>query len=64
VVVGFAGCELSVDRLELRRGGEVVAVEPQVFDVLAYLIRHRDRVVPKTELLDEIWGDRFVSSRR
>ena len=30
-------------------------------DVLDYLVRHRDRVVPKTELLDEIWGDRFVS---
>ncbi len=36
-------------------------VEPQVFDVLAHLVRHRDRVVPKAELLDEIWGDRFVS---
>ena len=39
----------------------MVPVEPQVFDVLAYLVRHRDRVVPKTELLDEVWGDRFVS---
>ena len=36
-------------------------VEPQVFDVLAYLVAHRDRVVPKTELLDAVWGDRFVS---
>ena len=36
-------------------------MEPQVFDVLAHLVRHRDRVVAKTELLDEIWGDRFVS---
>ena len=32
-----------------------------MFDVLAHLIPHRDRVVPKTELLDEVWGDRFVS---
>lgn len=39
----------------------VVPIEPQVFDVLRYLIDHRDRVVPKTELLDNIWGDRFVS---
>jgi pimeloyl-ACP methyl ester carboxylesterase/DNA-binding winged helix-turn-helix (wHTH) protein len=38
-----------------------VAVEPQVFDVLVYLVRHRDRVVSKEELLDEVWGDRFVS---
>ncbi len=61
VAVRFGDFELSEERVELRRGGEPVAVEPQVFDVLAYLVRHRDRVVPKTELLDQIWGDRFVS---
>jgi DNA-binding winged helix-turn-helix (wHTH) protein/tetratricopeptide (TPR) repeat protein len=61
VTVRFGDCRLDVDALELERGGERVAVEPQVFDVLAYLVEHRDRVVPKTELLDEIWGDRFVS---
>ena len=38
-----------------------IHVEPQVFDVLEYLIRHNDRVVPKAELLDEVWGDQFVS---
>ena len=59
--VRFADVELDVATRELRRGGEPVAVEPQVFEVLAYLIRHRERVVPKTELLDEIWGDQFVS---
>ena len=61
VAVRFGDYELSVERVELRRGGEPVAVEPQVFDVLAYLVRNRDRVVPKTELLDQVWGDRFVS---
>ncbi len=45
----------------MRRVNEIVGMEPQVFDVLTYLLRHRDRVVPKTELLDKIWGDRFVS---
>src|SRR6185369_3611921 len=35
--------------------------EPQVFDVLAYLVNHRDRVVPKHELMDNVWGGRFVS---
>ena len=36
-------------------------LEPQVFAVLEYLIAHRDRVVTKIDLLDDVWGDRFVS---
>src|SRR5262249_23714905 len=59
--VRFGVCELSAERIELRRAGTIVDIEPQVFDVLAYLLRHRERVVPKTELLDQIWGNRFVS---
>jgi len=61
VGVRFGDCELSVERIELRRSGRIVDMEPQVFDVLAYLLHHRERVVPKTELLDQIWGNRFVS---
>lgn len=61
VVIAFDEFELDPVRLELRREGERVALEPQVFDVLAYLVHHADRVVPKTELLDEVWGSRFVS---
>src|SRR6266545_3168189 len=61
VGIRFGECELTVERLELRRADQVVAIEPQVFDVLAYLLRHRDRVVSKSELLDNVWGDRFVS---
>lgn len=57
----FADCTLDIAGHDLWRDGERVAIEPQVFDVLAYLVDHRDRVVPKTELLDEVWGDRFVS---
>jgi pimeloyl-ACP methyl ester carboxylesterase/DNA-binding winged helix-turn-helix (wHTH) protein len=57
----FDDCELDVARLELRRSGSTIHVEPQVFDVLAYLIEHRDRVVTKAELLEQVWGDRFVS---
>ena len=41
--------------------GSAQHLEPQAFDVLAYLVEHRDRVVPKEELLDELWGDQFVS---
>ncbi|MCZ7528530.1 MAG: alpha/beta fold hydrolase [Acidimicrobiia bacterium] len=52
---------LDTSRFELRRDGEPVHVEPQVFDVLAHLVEHRDRVVPKPELLDAVWGDQFVS---
>ena len=57
----FDECELDSRRRELRRSGRRVHVEPQVFDVLLCLLQHRDRVVAKTELLDEVWGDRFVS---
>jgi predicted ATPase/DNA-binding winged helix-turn-helix (wHTH) protein len=61
VRVAFGTFELDTGAVELRHRGELVAVEPRVFDVLVYLVRHRDRVVPKEELLDEVWGDRFVS---
>jgi DNA-binding winged helix-turn-helix (wHTH) protein/pimeloyl-ACP methyl ester carboxylesterase len=53
--------ELDVERREIRRAGAQVPVEPQVFDVLVHLVEHPDRVVTKEELLDSIWGDRFVS---
>jgi class 3 adenylate cyclase/DNA-binding winged helix-turn-helix (wHTH) protein len=61
MIYRFGDHELDLDRYELRRDGTVVELEPQVFDVLAYLVEHRDRVVTKAELLDEVWGDRFVS---
>ena len=57
----FGDVLLDTDRFLLERGGEPVHVQPQVFDVLSHLVLNRERVVPKTELLDEIWGDRFVS---
>jgi DNA-binding winged helix-turn-helix (wHTH) protein len=57
----FADCAVDLDGLQLRRGGVRVHLEPQVFDVLVYLLIHRDRVVPKAELLQEVWGDQFVS---
>lgn len=57
----FRDVTLDDARYELVRGGAAVHVEPQVFEVLNYLVGNRDRVVAKTELLDAIWGDRFVS---
>jgi pimeloyl-ACP methyl ester carboxylesterase len=61
VIHAFGQCELDLPRYLLRRAGTERPVEPQVFDVLALLIRERHRVVPKEEILDTIWGDRFVS---
>jgi pimeloyl-ACP methyl ester carboxylesterase/DNA-binding winged helix-turn-helix (wHTH) protein len=57
----FEGSVLDTTRYELSRDGELVHVEPQVFDVLAYLLQHRDRVVTKAELLEVVWGHQFVS---
>ena len=59
--VRFRDVTVDFDRFQLVRGGVVIPTQPQVFDVLHYLIEHRDRVVSKEELLDNIWGDRFVS---
>ncbi len=60
-MLSFGDVVIDPDNYELSRAGEVVAVEPQVFEVLCYLIEHRDRVVGKDELFDNVWGDRFVS---
>jgi DNA-binding winged helix-turn-helix (wHTH) protein/predicted ATPase/type II secretory pathway predicted ATPase ExeA len=61
VIYTFGEYTLDTRRYELRRAGRLCAVEPQVFEVLAYLLEQRDRVVTKQELLDHVWGHRFVS---
>jgi len=53
-LIRFDEYELDLAAIELRRDGQAVSVEPQVFDVLSYLFAERGRVVPKTELLDMI----------
>lgn len=60
-VYAFGDHELDTRRHELRRAGEPVRVEPQVFSVLAFLFQRRDRVVTKDELLDGVWGHRYVA---
>jgi TolB-like protein len=57
----FSGYALDTDRRELRRGSEPVAVEPQVFDLLIYLLMNRERVVSKDDLIAAVWGGRIVS---
>jgi DNA-binding winged helix-turn-helix (wHTH) protein len=61
MVYAFADCELDLARGELRRGGQLCHVEPQVFAVLAYLVEHRDRLVTSAELLEHVWQNRFVT---
>ena len=57
----FEDYALDTDRRELQRGAAVVSVTPQVFDLLDYLIRNRERVVSKDDLIDAIWNGRSVS---
>src|SRR4051812_40121211 len=57
----FADQVLDTDRRELSRGSDQVAIEPQVFDLLVYLLENRDRVVSKDDLIASIWDGRIVS---
>jgi TolB-like protein len=57
----FADYSLNTDRRELRRGSQLIAVEPQVFDLLTYLVENRERVVTKDDLIASVWGGRIVS---
>ena len=57
----FADHTLDTARRELRRGSEIVALEPQVFDLLVYLAQNSDRVVSKDDLIADVWGGRIVS---
>lgn len=52
---------LDTARRELRRGPEPISLEPQVFDLLVYLVRNRERVVSKDDLIEGVWGGRIVS---
>ena len=57
----FEDYALDTDRRELRRGRDIVPTSPQVLDLLEYLIRSRDRVVSKDDLVSAIWNGRIVS---
>jgi len=61
LIFAFDNYVLDTGRRELRRGHTLVSVQPQVFDLLEYLIRNRDHVVGRDDLLDAIWGGRIVS---
>jgi class 3 adenylate cyclase/DNA-binding winged helix-turn-helix (wHTH) protein/predicted ATPase len=57
----FGDHTLDLPRRELRRGGKLVVLEPQVFDLIVYLVRNRDRVISKNALIEGVWGGRVVS---
>lgn len=57
----FGDHTLDSDRRELRRGEQSIAVEPQVFDLLIFLVQNCDRVVSKDDLIESVWGGRVVS---
>jgi TolB-like protein len=61
LIYAFEDCFLDSDRRELRRLGELVSIEPQVFDILEFLVRNRDRVVSKDDLFEAVWNGRIVS---
>jgi TolB-like protein/Tfp pilus assembly protein PilF len=57
----FEDCVLDTDRREFTRGSGAVAMGPQVFDLLIYLVENRARVVSKDDVLDAVWAGRIVS---
>src|SRR5262245_13531507 len=56
----FGDWTLDTLRYELQRAGAPVPVRPKVFQVLAYLLAHRNRVVSKQELLEQLWPQQFI----
>jgi TolB-like protein/Tfp pilus assembly protein PilF len=61
LIYSFEDFSLDSDRRELRHGEDLVAVEPQVFELLHYLICNRDRIVSKDDLIAGVWDGRIVS---
>ena len=61
MLYSFEDFSLDTARRELRRNGTLIALQPQVFDLLEYLIRSRERVVSKDDLLSAVWNGRIVS---
>src|SRR5262245_62049858 len=61
MILKINGCSIDTNAYELRRNGELVPVEPQVFDLLVFLLKNPDRVVTKDEIIEHIWSGRSVS---
>ncbi len=61
MIYRFTDFELNTQSFQLVSGGRPVAIEPQVLDLLKYLIANRERLVSRDELFDKIWSGRVVS---
>src|SRR5262245_49564301 len=61
MVYAFADCELDTQRIILRRAGQTVPLRPKVFQMLQHLLTHRERVVDKQELCEQVWPEQFIS---
>ena len=57
----FENYALDTNRRELHRGADLITITPQVFDLLDHLIRNRERVVSKDDLIDAVWNGRIIS---
>ena len=58
----FGDCVLDTQRYEFHRAGAPVALRPKVFHLLVYLLAHRDRVVPRQELIEQVWPGQWMSA--
>ena len=61
MIYRFNQCTLDTEQYQLRLSDKIVSIEPLAFDLLAYLIEHRDRVVTREELLDNLWKGKVVT---
>jgi len=61
MIYRFDEFELDIDKGELRKSGQTLPLEPQVFSLLAYLIEHRERLLSKDEIFERVWDGRFVT---
>jgi len=61
MIYRFADCGLDTERRELQRAGQVVPLEPQVFDLLVLFAERLDKVVSRDDLIKSVWGGRFVA---
>lgn len=58
----FSHCELNTQLFTLQRAGQSIRLRPKVFQVLSYLLEHRERVVSKQELSEQVWPEQFISN--